>query len=148
MTDSQSVGKQYAKVIGGDPVFTYKGMSSSEAYKKYPELQYLAFFMDRGDSAEVAIERRKSILNKVVNTEGADWFRKEMAEKSLEVLDSLDPKEMKMTKNRHLYEVEIPDNDGMSYLSWEEPLTDKQKDRIKKVLTKTVEYKAYTERYG
>lgn len=148
VTDSQSVGKQYANVIGGDPVFTYKGMSSSEAYKKYPELQYLAFFMDRGDSAEVAIERRKSILNKVVNTEGADWFRKEMAEKSLEVLDSLDPKEMKMTKNRHLYEVEIPDNDGMRYLSWEEPLTDKQKDRIKKVLTKTDEYKAYTERYG
>ena len=148
VTDSQGIGKQYAKVIGGEPVFTYKGMTKDEAYKKYPELQYLSFFMDRGDSAEEAISRRKSILNKVINTEGVDWFRKDMAEKSIEILDSLEPSEMKMTKNRHLYEVEIPDNDGTNYLSWEEPLTDEQKERIKNELVKTKEYKSYAERYG
>ena len=148
VTDAKDIGKQYAKVIGGEPVFTYKGMSSDEVYKKYPELQYLAFFMDRGDTAEKAIEHRRSILNKVINTEGVDWFRKDMAEKSLEVLDSLEPSEMKMTKNRHLYEVEIPDNDGTNYLSWEVPLTDEQKERVKNELVKTEEYKSYAGRYG
>ena len=34
-----------------------------------------------------------------------------------------------MTK-RYLYEVEIPDNDGTNYLSWDEPLTDEQLERI------------------
>ena len=34
-----------------------------------------------------------------------------------------------MTK-RYLYEVEIPDNDGTNYLSWDEPLTDEQFERI------------------
>lgn len=34
-----------------------------------------------------------------------------------------------MTK-RYLYEVEIPDNDGTNYLSWDEPLSDAMRERI------------------
>ena len=36
----------------------------------------------------------------------------------------------------HLYEVEIPDDNGNNYLDWEKPLTDEQKDKIAKQLKK------------
>lgn len=64
----------------------------------------------------------------------------EMQQKWQAALDALkqstkaDFKREPVKGNRKLYDVEIPDDNGKNYLSWKEPVTDDQLERIAKVL--------------
>lgn len=148
LTDVRDIGKGYAKRMGYEPVFSYKGLSQEETFRKYPELQYISFLMDSGLSAEEAIEKRMSKLEGVVNSKDAYWLRKQSAQESLDFYKGVNASDIEFIKNRHLYDVEIPGNDGTNYLEWDKPLSEENKKRIKEAMLNSQMYKDYAAKYG
>lgn len=126
VTEVEGVGRQYAEAMGN--IQTYKGKTlESNPYSDNPADRAL-FYAEQEHGADKAIKFLKELMKE---EEDADTKREYQ-----ECIDVLRDKKSWGKSERHIYEVEIPDDNGRNYIDWKAPLTEENKEDIRAGLIK------------
>ena len=121
LTQVEGIGRNYAIAIGNkNPDYYWKGQKIDRGSINPLGMAYDV--VEREGTIKKAIRLVEKFLDNPDAHEGWGEVRN--------ILMQSRKSDFYRRPSRYLYEVEIPDNDGTNYLSWDEPLTDEQLERI------------------
>lgn len=130
-------------------LFDHSHMSEGEGNQAYGWGTYVAFNREVGLAYARSIggsdDQYERAIRSIENQQARDRMSLEKAKNDAEKryyedAIALADKRKEQIK-RHLYTVEIPDDDGYNYLHWDEPITMKQSRRIMDLIRENVEDK-------
>lgn len=131
VTEVEGIGRTYAEASGSAPSvqFVYDGDANGMSQSRLNDIIEMAFdaIPSSQDAAVSEYNSWLQYLGSRVQRDSNEWLDS-LYQDALK----LDPKKFvrKEVFNRHLYTVEIPDDNGSNYLHWEKPLTREQIGRI------------------
>ena len=131
VTEVEGIGRTYAEASGSAPSvqFVYDGDANGMSQSRLNDIIEMAFdaIPSSQDAAVSEYNSWLQYLGSRVQRDSNEWLDS-LYQDALK----LDPKKFvrREVLNRHLYTVEIPDDNGSNYLHWEKPLTREQIGRI------------------
>lgn len=134
VTTNKDTGEIYAN-IASSPKVTYSGKKAPTYYAE-ELVDFIADGIGKGKSFEDERGEVVSMLERSgkENKEGkyGDYWKNTTNEKEIDFIKSLKESDFDLRKGggRHLYTVEIPDDNGENYIHWDEPITQEQSRKI------------------
>ena len=131
VTEVEGIGRTYAEASGSTPSvqFVYDGDVNGVSQSRLNDIIEMAFdaIPSSQDAAVSEYNSWLQYLGSRIQRDSNEWLDS-LYQDALK----LDPKKFvrREVLNRHLYTVEIPDDNGSNYLHWEKPLTREQIGRI------------------
>lgn len=127
VTEVEGVGRNYADASAGAAIYKGKVVKGSDPYSDDPAERAL-FYIEQEHGADNAVKFLKQLIRE---EDDADTIRDYK-----ETIKVLNDKDNWKAPERHIYQVDIPDDNGRNYLDWKSPLTEENKEDVRAGLLK------------